>query len=175
MGIYFRCMKKLWPNPYETPMMIYPATHYTMGGVWVDYNLMTTVPGLYCIGEANFSDHGANRLGASALMQGLADGYFVLPYTIGDYLADDIQTGKIPTNTPEFDAVENEVKERIEFFVNNKGSKSVDYFHKKLGKIMWDKVGMSRNEKGLKRPWLKLKRCEKNFGKTLMCLEMQTK
>lgn len=152
-------------NPYETPMMIYPATHYTMGGVWVDYNLMTTVPGLYCIGEANFSDHGANRLGASALMQGLADGYFVLPYTIGDYLADDIQTGKIPTNTPEFDAVENEVKERIEFFVNNKGSKSVDYFHKKLGKIMWDKVGMSRNEKGLKEAMAEIKALREEFWK----------
>ncbi|TBN03303.1 fumarate reductase/succinate dehydrogenase flavoprotein subunit [Hyunsoonleella flava] len=137
-------------NPYETPMMIYPAVHYTMGGVWVDYNLMTTVPGLYCIGEANFSDHGANRLGASALMQGLADGYFVLPYTIGDYLADDIRTGKIPTDNKEFDEAEKSVQERIDFFVNNKGSKSVDYFHKKLGKIMWDKCGMSRNETGLK-------------------------
>jgi len=137
-------------NPYVTPMMIYPATHYTMGGVWVDYNLMTTVPGLYCIGEANFSDHGANRLGASALMQGLADGYFVLPYTIGDYLSDDIQTGKIPTDSPEFDEVEKEVKERLEFFINNKGTHTVDYYHKKLGKVMWDKVGMARNTKGLK-------------------------
>ncbi|WP_346882427.1 fumarate reductase/succinate dehydrogenase flavoprotein subunit [uncultured Algibacter sp.] len=137
-------------NPYKTPMMIYPAVHYTMGGVWVDYNLMTTVPGLYCIGEANFSDHGANRLGASALMQGLADGYFVLPYTIGDYLSDDIRTGKIPTDTKAFDEAEKEVTDRINFFVNNKGTKSVDYFHKKLGKIMWDKCGMSRNEQGLK-------------------------
>jgi len=137
-------------NPYKTPMMIYPATHYTMGGVWVDYNLMTTVPGLYCIGEANFSDHGANRLGASALMQGLADGYFVLPYTIGDYLSDDIQTGRIPTDSPEFDEVEKDVKERLEFFINNKGTHTVDYYHKKLGKIMWDKVGMARNSKGLK-------------------------
>ena len=137
-------------NPYETPMMIYPAVHYTMGGVWVDYNLMTTVPGLYCIGEANFSDHGANRLGASALMQGLADGYFVLPYTIGDYLSGDIRTGKISTDTKEFEEAEKSVKEQISFFVNNKGSKSVDYFHKKLGKIMWDKCGMSRNEAGLK-------------------------
>ncbi len=137
-------------NPYKTPMMIYPATHYTMGGVWVDYNLMTTVPGLYCIGEANFSDHGANRLGASALMQGLADGYFVLPYTIGDYLSDDIQTGKIPTDSAEFEEVEKEVKERLEFFINNKGTHTVDYYHKKLGKIMWDKVGMARNSKGLK-------------------------
>ena len=137
-------------NPYETPMMIYPAVHYTMGGVWVDYNLMTTVPGLYCIGEANFSDHGANRLGASALMQGLADGYFVLPYTIGDYLADDIRTGKISTDTPEFDEAEKAVKDSIDFFINNKGKHSVDYYHKKLGKIMWDKCGMSRNEEGLK-------------------------
>ena len=137
-------------NPYKTPMMIYPAVHYTMGGIWVDYNLMTTVPGLYCIGEANFSDHGANRLGASALMQGLADGYFILPYTIGDYLADDIRTGKIPTNTKEFDEAENEVKDKINFFLTNQGSKSVDYFHKKLGKVMWDKCGMSRNEKDLK-------------------------
>ncbi len=137
-------------NPYETPMMIYPAVHYTMGGVWVDYNLMTTVPGLYAIGEANFSDHGANRLGASALMQGLADGYFVLPYTIGDYLADDIRTGPISTETPEFEEAEKSVRATIDKFVNNNGTKSVDYFHKRLGKIMWNKVGMSRNEQGLK-------------------------
>ncbi len=152
-------------NPYETPMMIYPAVHYTMGGVWVDYNLMTTVPGLYCIGEANFSDHGANRLGASALMQGLADGYFVLPYTIGDYLSDDIRTGKISTDTKEFEAAENEVKERIEFFVNNKGTKSVDYFHKKLGKVMWEKCGMSRNEKGLKEAMVEIKAIREEFWK----------
>ena len=137
-------------NPYETPMMIYPAVHYTMGGLWVDYNLMTTVPGLYAIGEANFSDHGANRLGASALMQGLADGYFVLPYTIGDYLADDIRTGEIPTDTPEFEEAEKNVRASIAKFINNNGSKSVDYFHKKLGKIMWNKCGMARNEKDLK-------------------------
>ncbi|MCH2033731.1 MAG: fumarate reductase/succinate dehydrogenase flavoprotein subunit [Tenacibaculum sp.] len=137
-------------NPYETPMMIYPAVHYTMGGIWVDYNLMTTVPGLYAIGEANFSDHGANRLGASALMQGLADGYFVLPYTIGDYLADDIRTGPISTETPEFEEAEKSVRATIDKFVNNNGTKSVDYFHRRLGKIMWNKVGMSRNEKGLK-------------------------
>ena len=152
-------------NPYKTPMMIYPATHYTMGGVWVDYNLMTTIPGLYCIGEANFSDHGANRLGASALMQGLADGYFVLPYTIGDYLADDIRTGEIPTNGPEFDAVERTVKEQIDFFMNNKGSKSVDYFHKKLGKVMWDKVGMSRNEKDLNEAMEEIKAIREEFWK----------
>lgn len=137
-------------DPYETPMMIYPAVHYTMGGVWVDYNLQTTVPGLYCIGEANFSEHGANRLGASALMQGLADGYFVLPYTIGDYLSDDIRTGPISTDTPEFEAAEKEVTAAIDKLINNNGTHSVDYFHKRLGKIMWEKCGMSRNEKELK-------------------------
>lgn len=137
-------------DPYTTPMMIYPAVHYTMGGVWVDYNLMTTIPGCYAAGEANFSDHGANRLGASALMQGLGDGYFVLPYTIGDYLADDIRTGPISTDSPEFEEAENDVKKQLEFFVNNNGTKSVDYFHKRLGKVMWNNVGMSRNEKGLK-------------------------
>ena len=152
-------------NPYKTPMMIYPATHYTMGGVWVDYNLMTTVPGLYCIGEANFSDHGANRLGASALMQGLADGYFVLPYTIGDYLSDDIRTGPISTDTPEFEAAEKEVKDRIDFFMKNKGTKSVDHFHKRLGKIMWDKVGMSRNEQGLKEAMSEIKALREEFWK----------
>jgi len=152
-------------NPYETPMMIYPATHYTMGGVWVDYNLMTTVEGLYCIGEANFSDHGANRLGASALMQGLADGYFVLPYTIGDYLSDDIRTGPISTETKEFDEVEKEVKDKINFFINNKGTKSVDHFHKRLGKVMWDKVGMSRNEKDLKEAMVEIKAIREEFWK----------
>jgi succinate dehydrogenase / fumarate reductase flavoprotein subunit len=152
-------------NPYETPMMIYPAVHYTMGGVWVDYNLMTSVDGLYCIGEANFSDHGANRLGASALMQGLADGYFVLPYTIGDYLSDDIRTGKIPTDSKEFDAAEKEVTSRIDFFVNNKGSKSVDYFHKKLGNIMWNKAGMSRNAEGLKEAMVEIKALREEFWK----------
>ena len=154
-------------NPYETPMMIYPATHYTMGGIWVDYNLMTTVEGLYAIGEANFSDHGANRLGASALMQGLADGYFVLPYTIGDYLADEIRTGTIPTDTPEFEQAEKEVKERLAFFVNNKGTHSVDYYHKKLGKIMWDKVGMSRNRKGLKEAMEEIKVLRQDFWKNV--------
>lgn len=136
-------------NPYVTPMMIYPAVHYTMGGTWVDYNLQTTIPGCFSIGESNFSDHGANRLGASALMQGLADGYFVLPYTIGDYLAPDIKTGTISTDLPEFVEAEKKVKDQIEKFLNNKGTHSVDYFHKKLGKIMWDKVGMARNAKGL--------------------------
>lgn len=152
-------------NPYKTPMMIYPATHYTMGGIWVDYNLMTTIPGCYCIGEANFSDHGANRLGASALMQGLADGYFVLPYTIGDYLADDIRTGHIPTDTKEFDMAEKVVRERLEYFVNNKGTHSVDYFHKKLGNIMWQYVGMSRNENGLKTAIEEIKKIRDEFWK----------
>ncbi|MDT0691187.1 fumarate reductase/succinate dehydrogenase flavoprotein subunit [Salegentibacter sp. F188] len=137
-------------NPYETPMMIYPAVHYTMGGIWVDYNLETTIPGCFAAGEANFSDHGANRLGASALMQGLADGYFVLPYTIGNYLADDISTGKISTETAEFEAAEQEVRARLEKLINTKGTKSVDNFHKRLGKIMWNKVGMSRNAPDLK-------------------------
>ncbi len=137
-------------NPYETPMQIFPAVHYTMGGVWVDYNLMTTIPGCFAIGEANFSDHGANRLGASALMQGLADGYFVLPYTIGDYLSNDIKTGKINTNTKEFDEAELSVKTFIEKIMLNKSGKSVDYYHRKLGKIMWNKCGMSRNAKDLK-------------------------
>ena len=137
-------------DPYKFPMKIYPAVHYTMGGVWVDYNLMTSIPGCFAIGEANFSDHGANRLGASALMQGLADGYFVLPYTIGDYLSEEISTGKISTDSPEFDKSEKVVNDKIEKLINNKGKNSVDYYHKKLGKIMWDKCGMSRNEKDLK-------------------------
>ena len=154
-------------NPYKTPMMIYPAVHYTMGGVWVDYNLMTTVEGLYCIGEANFSDHGANRLGASALMQGLADGYFVLPYTIGDYLSHEIRTGKIPTNTPEFDEAEKSVNDKINFFINNKGSHSVDYYHKRLGKIMWDKCGMSRNAQGLKEAMAEIKALREDFYKNV--------
>ncbi len=136
-------------DPYTSPMMIYPAVHYTMGGTWVDYNLQTTIPGCFSIGESNFSDHGANRLGASALMQGLADGYFVLPYTIGDYLAPEIKTGPISTDLPEFVEAEKKVKDQIEKFINNKGTHSVDYFHKKLGKIMWNKVGMARNAKGL--------------------------
>ena len=152
-------------NPYETPMMIYPAVHYTMGGIWVDYNLQTTVPGLYALGEANFSDHGANRLGASALMQGLADGYFVIPYTIGDYLADDIRTGPIPTDTPEFDEAVKSVSDRINLFMNNKGSKSVDHFHRILGKIMWDKVGMARNIEGLNEAISEIKALREEFYK----------
>ncbi|WP_417610666.1 fumarate reductase/succinate dehydrogenase flavoprotein subunit [Owenweeksia hongkongensis] len=152
-------------NPYETPMMIYPAVHYTMGGIWVDYNLMTTIPGCYAAGEANFSDHGANRLGASALMQGLADGYFVLPYTIGDYLADDIRTGEISTDLPEFAEAEKEVKDRLNFFINNKGTHSVDHFHKRLGKVMWDKVGMARNAKGLTEAIAEIRQIRDEFWK----------
>ena len=136
-------------DPYYTPMQIYPAVHYTMGGLWVDYNLMSTIPGCFVAGEANFSDHGANRLGASALMQGLADGYFVLPYTIGDYLADDIRTGPISTDLPEFEKTANDVSENISKLMNIKGSKPVDYFHKRLGKVMWNNVGMARNAEGL--------------------------
>ena len=154
-------------NPYETPMMIYPAVHYTMGGVWVDYNLMTSIPGCYAIGEANFSDHGANRLGASALMQGLADGYFVLPYTIGDYLAEDIRTGTIDTDLPEFEKAEASVKAQLDAFVNNKGTHTVDYYHKILGKIMWDKCGMSRNIKGLKEAITEIKALREDFYKNV--------
>jgi len=154
-------------NPYETPMMIYPAVHYTMGGVWVDYNLMTTIPGCYAIGEANFSDHGANRLGASALMQGLADGYFVLPYTIGDYLAQDIRTGAIATDLPEFEKAEASVKAQLDAFVNNQGTHTVDYYHRKLGKIMWDKCGMSRNAKGLTEAIAEIKSLREDFYKNV--------
>ena len=154
-------------DPYETPMMIYPAVHYTMGGTWVDYNLMTSIPGCYSIGEANFSDHGANRLGASALMQGLADGYFVLPYTIGDYLANDIRTGKISTDQLEFEKAEKTVENQINLFINNKGKNSVDYYHKKLGKIMWNKCGMSRNEKGLKEAIKEIKELRSDFHKNV--------
>lgn len=138
-------------NPYEVPMRIYPAVHYTMGGLWVDYELMTSVPGLYALGEANFSDHGANRLGASALMQGLADGYFVIPYTIGNYLAEEIRTPKIDTNHAAFEETEKQVKDRISHFMQLQGSKTVDYFHKILGKIMWDECGMARSADGLKK------------------------
>ncbi|MAJ37627.1 MAG: succinate dehydrogenase flavoprotein subunit [Flavobacteriaceae bacterium] len=137
-------------NPYKTPMKIYPAVHYAMGGLWVDYNLMTSIPGCYAAGEANFSDHGANRLGASALMQGLADGYFVLPYTIGDYLSDDIRTGAISTDSEAFVQAEEAVRTKLEKLMSGSGKHSVDYYHKKLGKIMWNKCGMSRNEKELK-------------------------
>ena len=149
-GNLFQMYEKITADdPYVTPMKIYPAVHYTMGGVWVDYNLMSTIPGCFVIGEANFSDHGANRLGASALMQGLADGYFVLPYTIADYLSADIRTGQIPTNSSEFEAAEKEIKDKVNFFLTNKGTHSVDYFHKKLGNVMWNKVGMGRTPEGL--------------------------
>lgn len=138
-------------NPYEMPMRIYPAVHYTMGGLWVDYNLMTTVEGLYATGESNFSDHGANRLGASALMQGLADGYFVLPITIGDYLSKDIRTKAIPTDHPEFEKAENEVAAKIQKLMSIQGKEPADYFHKKLGLVMWEYCGMARSEEGLKK------------------------
>ncbi len=150
-------------NPYEVPMRIYPAVHYTMGGLWVDYELMTNVKGLYCLGEANFSDHGANRLGASALMQGLADGYFVIPYTIGNYLADEIATKPIPTDHPAFVETEKEVADRIEFLVNIKGKQTVESFHKRLGKIMWEKCGMARNEQGLREAIEEIRQLRKEF------------
>uniref|UniRef100_UPI0040482BC7 fumarate reductase/succinate dehydrogenase flavoprotein subunit n=1 Tax=Algoriphagus sp. TaxID=1872435 RepID=UPI0040482BC7 len=149
-------------DPYENPMMIYPAVHYTMGGLWVDYNLMTTVPGLYALGEANFSEHGANRLGASALMQGLADGYFVIPYTVGDYLAQLAPT-KVDENHPEFARAKEEVKQGIERLLKINGSKPVDYFHKRLGKIMWDKCGMARTEIGLKEAKADIQALKKEF------------
>jgi succinate dehydrogenase / fumarate reductase flavoprotein subunit len=150
-------------NPYETPMRIYPAVHYTMGGLWVDYNLMSNLPGLFVLGEANFSDHGANRLGASALMQGLADGYFVVPYTLGDYLADDIRTGNISTSDPAFDEAERAVQDQINRLMSIGGSKSVDYFHKGLGKIMWDKCGMARSEEGLKQAIAEIQALREEF------------
>lgn len=150
-------------NPYEQPMRIYPAVHYTMGGLWVDYNLMTTVPGLYALGEANFSDHGANRLGASALMQGLADGYFVIPYTIGSYLSKEIGTKAIDTNHEAFVEAENKVKAQIDNLFNIKGTKTVDSFHKRLGKVMWDKCGMARNAEGLKEAIAEIQQIRKEF------------
>ncbi len=152
-------------DPYEQPMRIYPAVHYTMGGLWVDYNLMTTVPGLYALGEANFSDHGANRLGASALMQGLADGYFVIPYTIGTYLSNEIRTKAISTDHEAFVEAEKNVQATIDKLMNIKGTKSVDYFHKKLGKIMWDKCGMARNKKGLEEAIEEIKKLREEFWK----------
>ncbi len=154
-------------NPYETPMMIYPAVHYTMGGLWVDYNLQTTIPGCYAAGEANFSDHGANRLGASALMQGLADGYFVLPYTIGDYLSNDIRTGAISTDLPEFAEAEKNVKDKIDRLMKASGKHSVDHYHKKLGKIMWNKCGMARNAQGLQEALEEIKALREDFWKNV--------
>ncbi|MFM1821371.1 MAG: hypothetical protein RLZZ402_1730 [Bacteroidota bacterium] len=150
-------------DPYEVPMRIYPAVHYTMGGLWVDYNLMTTVPGLYALGEANFSDHGANRLGASALMQGLADGYFVIPYTIGAYLAAEIRTPSMSTDSEDFVAAEKAVRDRLETLMNIKGTKPVDYFHKRLGKIMWDECGMARSAEGLKASIKEIQALQKEF------------
>ena len=150
-------------NPYKTPMMIFPAIHYTMGGIWVDYELMTSIKGLFAIGEANFSDHGANRLGASALMQGLADGYFVLPYTIQNYLADQIQVPRFSTDLPEFEAAENALKARIEKLMNIKGKRSVDSIHKEMGLIMWDFVGMARTKESLTTAIAKLKEIRKTF------------
>ena len=156
-------------NPYQTPMKIYPAVHYTMGGLWVDYNLMTSVPGLYALGEANFSDHGANRLGASALMQGLADGYFVIPYTLGDYLAG-LGTNPVDTNHPEFEKSVQEVKAKISKLLGIKGTKSVDYFHKKLGKIMWNDCGMARTAEGLTRAKGEIKALRAEFWKDVKVL-----
>jgi len=163
-GNLFQMYEKITnDNPYETPMMIYPAIHYTMGGIWVDYELMTSVPGLFAIGEANFSDHGANRLGASALMQGLADGYFVLPYTIQNYLADQIQVPRFSTDRPEFDEAEKGIQDRIARLMSIKGKQSVDSLHKKLGHIMWDFVGMGREREGLEKAIVELKALKKEF------------
>lgn len=150
-------------NPYEVPMRIYPAVHYTMGGLWVDYELQTTVPGLYALGEANFSDHGANRLGASALMQGLADGYFVIPYTLGNNLAEEIYNAPIPTSHPAFEAAEKAVADRIHTLKNINGKQSVESFHKRLGKIIWDKCGMARNAEGLKQAIAEVQALKKEF------------
>lgn len=150
-------------NPYEVPMRIYPAVHYTMGGLWVDYELQTTVPGLYALGEANFSDHGANRLGASALMQGLADGYFVIPYTLGNYLADEIYNKSMETSHPAFEEAEKAVSDRIHQLMSIKGKQSVESFHKRLGKIMWDKCGMARNKEGLEQAIKEIQALKKEF------------
>ena len=150
-------------NPYNVPMRIYPAVHYTMGGLWVDYELMTTIPGLYALGEANFSDHGANRLGASALMQGLADGYFVIPYTIGNFLADEISVKPIATTHPAFEEAEKSVRNRIETLMNIKGKQTVESMHKRLGKIMWDKCGMARNAQSLQEAITEIQQLKKEF------------
>ncbi len=154
-------------DPYEVPMRIYPAVHYTMGGLWVDYNLMTTVPGLYALGEANFSDHGANRLGASALMQGLADGYFVIPLTIGSYLSGEIHTKAIPTSHEAFEAAESRANERIQNFLNINGTRSVESYHRELGLIMWNKCGMARNEKGLNEAIAEIRALREDFYKNV--------
>ncbi|MEZ4957191.1 MAG: FAD-binding protein [Saprospiraceae bacterium] len=152
-------------NPYETPMKIYPAVHYTMGGLWVDYNLETNIPGLFALGECNFSDHGANRLGASALMQGLADGYFVIPYTVGVFLSNEIRTPKFSTNLPEFEKVEKEVRARLEKLMNVKGNQSVESFHRRLGKIMWEYCGMARNAEGLTKAIKMIRELREEFYK----------
>jgi len=165
-GNLFQMYEKITDvNPYKEPMMIFPAIHYTMGGIWVDYNLQTTIPGLYAIGEANLSDHGGNRLGASALMQGLADGYFILPYTIGDFLASKIQVPKTDINDPAFAEAEKKVKEKVDKLLSIKGKQTVDYYHKKLGHIMWEYVGMARNEEGLKKAIEQIKALRKDFWK----------
>lgn len=167
-GNLFQMYEKITAdNPYKTPMMIFPAVHYTMGGMWVDYDLMTTVPGLFALGEANFSDHGANRLGASALMQGLADGYFVIPYTIGNFLSQEIRTGAIATDSPEFVEAEQVARDRMEAFLNNKGTQSVDSFHKALGKIMWAKCGMARNAEDLKSAAAEIRELRDSFYKNV--------
>jgi succinate dehydrogenase / fumarate reductase flavoprotein subunit len=154
-------------DSYEEPMLIYPAGHYTMGGLWVDYELMTTIPGLYAIGEANFSDHGANRLGASSLMQASGDGYFILPVTINNYLADEIRVPKITTDRPEFEETEKEVVERLNKLVSIKGKQTASSFHKRLGKIMWDYCGMIRNEEGLKKALVLIKELKFEFWRDL--------
>ena len=163
-GNLFQMYEKITDdNPYKNPMMIYPAIHYNMGGMWVDYELHTTIPGLFATGESNFSDHGANRLGASALMQGLADGYFVLPYTIQNYLADEINTPRFKTDIPEFDTAEKEVQDQLEKLMDVKGTMSVDTLHKKLGKIMWEGVGMARNKEGLKKAIEEIAKLKEEF------------
>ncbi len=158
-------------NPYKQPMMIYPAPHYTMGGLWVDYNLESTIPGLFVAGEANFSDHGANRLGASALMQGLADGYFVLPYTLGNYLGG-TKLEKVSTSNDAFKAAEDEVKKEINKLMNIKGNRSADSFHKELGHVMWEYCGMGRSEAGLKKHCKRFQKSKRNSGKIYAFLVM---
>jgi succinate dehydrogenase / fumarate reductase flavoprotein subunit len=157
-------------NPYNVPMRIYPAPHYTMGGLWVDYELMTTITGLYCAGEANFSDHGANRLGASALMQGLADGYFVLPATIGNYLAPLLGTKPVPTDHPEFKRAEQETRDRFNGFLAIKGTRSVDFFHRELGRIMWNYCGMERSAEGLEKALSEIPALREEFRSDLRVL-----
>ena len=166
-GNLFQMYEKITDeNPYHTPMRIYPAVHYTMGGLWVDYNMMSTIPGLHVLGEANFSDHGANRLGASALMQGLADGYFVIPYTLGNYLAS-TKLEKVDTNHDAFRSAAEGVRQKTEKLLSNKGNRSADSIHKELGKIMWDKCGMSRNEEGLKEALTEIPKLKEEFKQNI--------